>query len=183
MNTRIAHKIVRRYQAFPRKYALDQIKEAHGLLSLEVDPEGLTAWRKAHGLEDLPSETIVKVGVVEAKVEAGADGVLGTPDDKVTIQKSGAAENLAAISAELEVVAGLISGAEGKGDAPAVYKLEAYRVFLEAQASGDPLPEIDLPAVYEDCSVAHLKILAKAKGLKGYSKLKKAELIELLREG
>ncbi len=34
----------------------------------------------------LPQETVVQVGAVEAKIEAGEDGVLGTDDDTVTLQ-------------------------------------------------------------------------------------------------
>tara|TARA_Y100000310_G_scaffold91693_4_gene89171 strand:- start:6100 stop:6729 length:630 start_codon:yes stop_codon:yes gene_type:complete len=73
---------------------------------------------------ELPQETVVPVGAVEAKIEAGEDGVLGTDDDKVTLQKAGT----------------------------------------------------DLASK----SVSELKALCKKHGIKGYSKLKKDELLAAL---
>jgi hypothetical protein len=80
--------------------------------------------KEAARLAALPKETVVQVGAVEAKIEAGADGVLGTADDEVTIQKAGTA--------------------------------------------------------YSEMGVAELKALCKDKGLSGYSKMKKDELVDLL---
>ena len=46
-------------------------------------------WQEKSTTTPAPTEMVVQVGAVEVKVEAGDDGVLGTEDDKKTIQKAG----------------------------------------------------------------------------------------------
>ena len=191
MNVRIAKKVVARFPVKPDRYNREQIEKAYRILDRPVDAHKMAVWEaagekvkadlearkatvalraernaekkaaskariegqraarqakkeaavKAEKVKteakaqlakleaakaepDTPQEIVVKVGAVEAKIEAGEDKILGTDDDEVTLQKAGT----------------------------------------------------DLASK----SVAELKALCKTKGIKGYSKLKKDELLAAL---
>lgn len=150
MNSRIAKKIVAQFASRPLTYTPEQVAQAHRTVGRPPVASEMASYLSARAaqaakvedrkqgqaalagtakarreaniarLASLPKETVVQVGAVEA----GADGVLGTVGDEVTIQKAGTA--------------------------------------------------------YSEMGVAELKALCKDKGLSGYSKMKKDDLVDLL---
>ena len=203
MNQRIAQKIVQRVTQNPDRflgYTEKQVKDAYFVMGRNVD-DAFQTWKGLRGAlvesrqaaveaasqppVELPQEMVVKVGAVEAKIEAGDDGLLGTGDDVVTLQATGTAEAeeavedaIQALKDEIVHVDGMIKSGEDSGKMTT--KLVAYRAALQATIDGQPTPTVNVPQVMADLSVSDLKAICKKRGLSGYTQLKKAELVNLL---
>lgn len=92
MNKRIAEKIIKRFNSgsfYRTIYNLEQVVRAHQVAGVALPEDIRKEWQEKSAATPAPTEMVVQVGAVEVKVEAGDDGVLGTEDDKKTIQKAG----------------------------------------------------------------------------------------------
>ena len=138
MKRRIAHKVWKRYSAFPLSYSLTQIREAHALLGHPVDASRMAAWKAALEVEVARKAVVTEQAWVKKQLQV----------------------------AEVDEVP--------------TTRLRAYETHLEALSKGEEPPAPELPTTLSDLSVPDLKAMAKSNGLKGYSKLKKAELVDLL---
>jgi len=150
MKRQTAHKIWKRFSLFPTQYTLEQIKVAHFILGKTLDPNLLEEWKELNGLSGLADEIRTNVGIVDVVIKAGPDGFIGTEDDITTIEK---AQNQSIIQF----------------------------VHIVGECQEELTSTLTTTCVdYANMRVVELKNCCRRLGLKGFSTLKKKELVALL---
>lgn len=151
---RVAKKIVKRFQADPRAaqgYSLEQITRAHQCLKTTLDPAQIEAWR---------APKVERQAQVQSETAAA--------QERAVLRRSRAAAQRAE-KQKLEAQRALARSA--KKALPEPVPVEQTETVPEAE---------QVTASSDGLGVAELRALCKDKGLTGYSKLKKDELIALL---
>jgi hypothetical protein len=174
MNTRLAKKIVSRVRSGSvthKSYPLAVVRRAFKQESTALPPALLSPWadedaRRKQALEDAP----LRAKQAQTRREAAAQRVADRRQAKV--------DNIE--RAKADVAHQRVAAAAAQ---------EAFRQTMEAK---DAPAEVTVAVTaeepaeepsYADLKVGELKALCKEQGLKGYSKLKRDDLMELLKGG
>jgi len=197
MRTRIAQKIVNRVEegsATPSSYSVRRVRRAFEQFRIELTEDHLKPWTD-HAAEKRAEAVWAKANrpVAKAKRAAKQERIKALAGAKQRRREEAKAKDTARRVDELAAVMESVEG----GDPPENLAVAAGReAFKEAIESGvDEVPEsVTLEPAEEpepkklkadedpldSMTAGDLKKLAKERGLTGYSKMKKAELIDLL---
>lgn len=168
---RTAKKIVQRFKKEPEKcqgYTMAQIQWAHREMGEPLDTKAVGKWNLLRGIK----QEAMSLARVEgtARAEARRTRAAAYREKKAAEKAVRLAKKTNRIPTGLPVVDKALSGGIPAGKVAELHGME------EMPSAPTPVDPLGIP----EMSVPDLKALAKERGIKGFAKMRKPELIEAL---